>query len=87
MEANTGSTLALRLMDIVHAILPVTGEDARRCVALFERYGPLGVSARDLGHVAVMQGHGIEAILSTDRNLDLIDGIRRLDPAQLHHAA
>ena len=35
-------------------------------------------SARDAVHVAIMQRHGIEDILSFDRGFDQIAGVRRL---------
>ncbi|MCC7541612.1 MAG: type II toxin-antitoxin system VapC family toxin [Deltaproteobacteria bacterium] len=38
----------------------------------------IGVSARDAVHVAVMQRHGIEEILTFDRGFDAVPGIRRL---------
>jgi len=41
------------------------------------------MSRRDAIHVASMREHGIDSILTTDRDFDSIDGITRVDPANL----
>jgi predicted nucleic acid-binding protein len=75
--------MATNVLDIVPTVLPVQEADARLAVALLQRYGPVGVKARDLIHVAVMQNHGLTDIISTDTHFDLIEGITRLDPQRL----
>lgn len=73
--------MATNVLDIVPTILPVQEADARLAVALLQPYGPVGVKARDVLHVAVMQNHGltdIVTILTTlredgSRGLVLID--------------
>lgn len=42
-----------------------------------------GLSARDLMHVAVMQRVGIRLIATADAGFEQVNGINRLDPAQL----
>src|SRR3954453_110713 len=66
--------------DLLHAILdeiipidmPVI-EAAKTLVLGYPR-----LSARDALHVAVMQEHGIDRIMSFDRGFDAIPGLRRL---------
>ena len=63
------------LLSIVDDVFPIT-------VATLERARDVvlssNISARDAIHVAVMQRHGIEEILSFDRGFDGVAGIRRL---------
>ncbi len=42
-----------------------------------------GAQARDLLHASVMRRLGVTRIISTDRGFDGIEGITRLDPANL----
>lgn len=79
--------LATSLLDIVPTVFAVTPADARRAVDLFERYAPLGVTARDLLHAAVMLNIGLTTIISTDQHFDRIEGIRRRDPLDVYAAA
>jgi len=62
-------------------ILPVADADVQQARALAERHARLG--ARDLIHLAVMTNHGIQVILSADKDFDGIDGITRLSPTEL----
>jgi len=41
------------------------------------------MSPRDAIHVASMQEHGVDSILTTDRDFDTIEGITRVDPSEL----
>jgi predicted nucleic acid-binding protein len=59
-------------------VLAITEADALRARALAEAHP--GLPARDLVHLAVMQGHDIEVIATADRHFDGIEGITRLDP-------
>ena len=61
------------LIDETHAIDVGLVERAR---ALVENH--VGLSARDAIHVAVMQREGISTVMSFDRGLDRVPGIRRL---------
>ncbi|RIK25451.1 MAG: VapC toxin family PIN domain ribonuclease [Chloroflexi bacterium] len=67
-----------RIMD--GRILPVDDADVLQARALAERLPRLG--ARDLIHLAVMTRHGIDRILSVDRDFDTVEGIVRLDPIE-----
>lgn len=63
----------LGTVDQVLAIDQATAERAKEVVL-----GNRGLSARDALHVAVMQQHGIERILSFDAGFDGIPGLWRL---------
>ncbi len=62
-------------------IVPVADADVQQARALAERHVRLG--ARDLIHLAVMINHGIQVIVSTDRDFDGIDGVTRLSPTDI----
>ena len=64
------------LLGVVDDVLPVDGkavERAKRIVLEYQR-----LSARDAVHLAVMEQHGIEQILSFDAGFDGFSGITRL---------
>ncbi len=84
---QTGVAMARDVVTLVAAVHPVEVEDARLAIDLFERYGPRGVVARDVLHVAVMKRKGLTEIISTDPHFDIIEGIARLDPAELFDRA
>lgn len=61
----------------------MTAEDVERAAVLADQYSYL--SARGLIHVAVMQRVGCTRIATADSAFDRIDGIERLDPADVGH--
>ena len=63
------------LLGIVDAVLPIELADVQRARRLV---GSPSLSARDAIHVAVMQRHDIDRILSFDRAFDGIPGLTRL---------
>jgi predicted nucleic acid-binding protein len=63
----------LRVVDEVLAVERTTVERAKEIVM-----GHRGLSARDAVHLAVMEQHGIEEILSFDSGFDGFPGITRL---------
>lgn len=64
------------LVDLVDEILPITFETVDRArEVLLARWT---LPARDAVHVAVMQEHGIERIVSFDGHFDEVPGIERL---------
>ena len=75
--------MAQNLIDAVTTVFPIRLADMLLCMELCKAYGPRGLSARDLLHAAVMQNNGLDTIISTDQDFDLIDGIHRLDPLDL----
>ena len=64
--------------DICDEILPVTERQTARALELLMRHP--GLPARDALHVATMEAHGIERLLSADRHFDQVDTINRVDP-------
>ena len=78
-----GIVIASELLTIVPSVHPVMAEDIRSAIDLFAEYGPQGVAARDMIHVAVMHHHGLTHIVSTDVHFDQFEGVVRLDPHNL----
>lgn len=64
------------LLGVVDEVLPIDLADVQRARSLL--VGPGDLSARDALHVAVMQRHGIERVMTFDRGFDVIPGIRRV---------
>ena len=64
------------LLGIVDQVLDVTGVDAERAKEIV--LGHRRLSARDAVHLAVMEQHGINRILSFDSGFDGFPGIARL---------
>ncbi len=63
------------LLGVVDDILPIERADVLATRRLVERVPRL--SARDALHVAIMQRHGIDEILTFDRGFDAVSGLRR----------
>ncbi len=64
------------ILQVVDEVLPIGLEEveaAKRIVL-----GRYGVSARDAIHLAVMQAHGVDRILSFDAGFDGFPGVERL---------
>jgi predicted nucleic acid-binding protein len=59
----------------------VSARDVLQAAQLADRHS--GLEARDYLHVAVMSRVGISRIVSTDRKLDNLPGIERLDPMKV----
>ena len=66
----------LALLALVDQVFPIELEDVRRASSLV-RASPL--AARDALHVAIMQRHGIDRIMSFNRAFDGIPGLTRLE--------
>lgn len=64
------------ILEIVDSVLAIDREDLQAAKDILLRYGSL--SARDAVHVAVMRRHGIERIMTFDRDFDVHPGIERL---------
>jgi predicted nucleic acid-binding protein len=64
------------LLSIVDEVLPVDRAAVERAKDIVLGYG--GLSARDALHLAVMQLHGIERILSLDSGFDGFPGVTRI---------
>ena len=81
---DTGTTMAVSLLQIIPTIFSVTRDDIEILVLLHKRYAHQGIKARDLIHAAVMQHHSLQKIISTDRHFDQIEGVIRIDPLDLY---
>jgi predicted nucleic acid-binding protein len=81
---DIASTMASDLLDLIPTALPIRLADVRLAIEMFGRYAPHGISARDVIHAAVMQSNGLTEIISVDGHFDRIEGIRRLDPREMH---
>ena len=64
------------ILDVVDDVFPIDLATADRAKEIALGYPRL--SARDPVHLAVMQNHGIEQILSFDSGFDAFPGISRL---------
>ncbi len=67
------------LLGVVDEVLPVDLGDVERAKEIL--LGADQLSARDSLHVAVMQRHGIDRILSLDSGFDEVPGVTRLGGA------
>jgi len=68
---------AIRLCD---EVLPIDEGHTSRALELLLEHGEL--SPRDAIHAATMEDHGLECLLSTDRDFDALDQVERIDPAE-----
>jgi uncharacterized protein len=64
------------LLEVVREVLPIELVDVQRARRLLG--GPANLSARDALHVAIMQRHDVDEIMSFDRAFDAVPGIRRI---------
>ena len=64
------------LLGVVDEVLPVDGKVVDRAKQIVLEYRRL--SARDAVHLSVMEGHGIQRILSFDSGFDSFPGVARL---------
>lgn len=64
------------LLGVVDDVLPVERDDVDRARDVL--LGRWSLSARDALHVAVMERHGIDRILSFDHAFDAIGGLERM---------
>jgi len=64
------------LLGVVDDVYAVDLDTLQRAKALL--LGSAHLSSRDALHVAVMEQHGIETILSFDQGFDAVPGIRRI---------
>jgi len=64
------------LLGIVDEVLPLELATVERAKTIL--LGRPGLSARDAAHVAVMERHGVDRILTFDTGFDQVPGIERL---------
>lgn len=61
---------------IVDEVLPVDAADLERAKAIV--LGATRLSARDALHVAIMERHGVDHVMSFDSDFDIVPGLTRL---------
>jgi predicted nucleic acid-binding protein len=64
------------LLGVVDEVLAIVSDDVQRAKEII--HGSPRLSARDAIHVAIMEHHGIDRILSFDSGFDEVPGIERL---------
>lgn len=64
------------ILEVVDEVLPIERQDAEAAKDILLRYTSL--SARDAIHLAVMDRHGVERVMSFDRAFDAYPGVERL---------
>jgi hypothetical protein len=67
------------LAAVVDEILPMEYRDVQRAKELL--LGSVRLSARDAVHLAIMERHGVDRIVSFDRGFDDRPGVRRIGSA------
>lgn len=75
---DRGKTVYLLAKKIVPHILPLTSDILDDAYRLMEKYP--SIYARDGVHAASCLAHGVQSIVSFDRDFDLIGQIRRIEP-------
>jgi hypothetical protein len=80
-QLSIGVRLAKDTVSISSRILPVEEKDLSLAIELLETYPK--IQTRDAFHAATMIRNGIKEIISTDPHFDLINEIKRIDPAKL----
>ena len=76
-----GRTVYDLVRKIVPVVIPISADDTDAARKLMERHGRL--SARDALHAAVCERRGSSALCSYDRDLDVVDGLTRVEPGEL----
>ena len=76
-----GLKLAEAFLSLVEAVLPVTRREVARSLQLQRTYSFL--SPRDAIHVAVMEGAGLNRIVTADCHFDRVREVERVDPTGL----
>jgi len=76
-----GLKLAEAFLSLVEAVLPVTRREVTRSLQLQRTYPFL--SPRDAIHIAVMEGAGLNRIITADRHFDRVKEVEGVDPTGL----
>ena len=76
-----GLKLAEAFLSLVEAVLPVTRREVTRSLQLQRTYPFL--SPRDAIQIAVMEGAGLNRIITADRHFDRVKEVERVDPTGL----
>ena len=77
-RSESARTIHRSAIDLCDEILPIEVRDTVRALELLLAHREL--SPRDALHVAAMEHHGLELLLSTDRDFDGLKQVERIDP-------
>ena len=80
-EVSRGIDAVEDLLSTFPTIIPITADEITIAMRLMAETP--GIEARDAIHAAVVIGHGLEGIVSADRDFDRIPGLRRFDPMEV----
>ena len=80
-QTALGVAVTQELLNLGTAIIPITIAEIRAAIRLLQNIP--GIAPRDAIHSAVVMEHGLDGIISADRDFDRIPGLRRYDPADL----
>lgn len=80
-DRDVGARMARSVLDLFGTLVPVDRALMADIVARFSRDG--GLSARDALHAATCAVHGLEGIVSVDRDFDGVPDVRRVSPEDL----
>jgi len=78
--SDKGILLCQNILKYPVIILPVTEDDIKLSIELFNSYKTTGLKPRDCIHAATMKNNGITTIISADKDFDEIDFLKRIDP-------
>ncbi len=79
-RVQDATRLCHNVLQLFPAMMPVTRDDMLRAASLAGELQDL--PARDLVHLACMQNHGMNTIVSADKHFDEVAGITRVDPLE-----
>ena len=77
-EIEKGFVVFEAFAQTVPRIYPVVLEDILRAKEILRAHP--GIKPRDALHASVLRGHGLDTIVSYDRDFDRIPSIKRLEP-------
>lgn len=76
---ESARTIHRSAIDLCDEVLPIEVKHTTRALELLLEHPEL--TPRDAVHVAAMEHHGLELLLSTDRDFDALQQVERIDPA------
>ena len=77
---DTARTVHRSAVDLCEEVLPIEVKHTTTALELLSEFPEL--TPRDAIHIAAMQSHGLELLLSTDDDFDAVNQIKRVDPAE-----
>jgi len=77
---DTARTVHRSAIDLCDEVLPIEVAHTTAALDLLTEHPQL--TPRDAIHVAIMGSHGLERLLSTDRDFDALSQVERIDPTK-----